>query len=247
MIKCTSCKAEIDPKWKHAIDVNLCPFCGKLIMLEEVKTLLASLNSCVEGLLSYPEYLEDWLSARFNFVKAEKVKELEDKLLFLNKKMSTDLIVKNDKVESVELPPTENVESSITSVQDQAITNQFFRKAEVDKVVSKNKHLKDLVSQIKKNGSEMLIANEDSDDEFSVQQGPSPDSWENTEVSSALSAQDDDEIHPSALALAAAVKSKGNGSNYNPNDIAKLQELQGKTSSSRNRMLQGGGKGSFSR
>ena len=44
-MKCTSCEREIDPKWRHAIDTNLCPFCGLFIMEERLKDLFFSLSS----------------------------------------------------------------------------------------------------------------------------------------------------------------------------------------------------------
>jgi hypothetical protein len=47
-MKCVTCQTEINPKWKHAIDINVCPFCGKNIMEEHLKNCLVSLAAAME-------------------------------------------------------------------------------------------------------------------------------------------------------------------------------------------------------
>jgi len=47
-MRCISCTTEINPQWKHAIDMNVCPFCGKHIMEEHLKNLFAALSSTMD-------------------------------------------------------------------------------------------------------------------------------------------------------------------------------------------------------
>jgi len=38
-MRCVSCETEIDPKWAHAINNNICPYCGKIILEEHLKNI----------------------------------------------------------------------------------------------------------------------------------------------------------------------------------------------------------------
>ena len=70
-MKCISCDTEINPKWKHAIDINVCPFCGKHIMEEHLKNLLSTLAQAMEQLEQYPEQVNDWLLSNYNYIKTD--------------------------------------------------------------------------------------------------------------------------------------------------------------------------------
>src|SRR5277367_6689273 len=70
-MKCISCEIEINPKWKHAIDQNICPFCGQSIMEELLKGLLSTLQDTMEKLQSYPDQINDWLLSNYNFIKTD--------------------------------------------------------------------------------------------------------------------------------------------------------------------------------
>lgn len=70
-MKCISCEIEINPKWKHAIDRNICPFCGQSIMEELLKGLLSTLQDTMEKLQSYPDQVNDWLLSNYNFIKTD--------------------------------------------------------------------------------------------------------------------------------------------------------------------------------
>lgn len=240
-MQCTSCQSEIDTKWKHAIDTNLCPFCGKMIMEEELKNLLNSLTETMEKLSAYPQYLEDWLSSNFNFVPAAKLQFLEKKLKDFNKLNSRTAV--SNELDNDEVPK----ESSGVILQNQAETSEFFKKAEVSKVAARTQSLKEMVSQIKKSGTGSPALTEDlinnADPEAAAELRAALDF---PEVSSSIGVSEDfDEIHPSALALANSVNNKN--PNYNTKDLLKLQEMQERTSGARNKMLGGGVKGGFSR
>src|SRR5579885_95705 len=70
-MKCITCEVEINPKWKHAIDINVCPFCGQHIMEEHLKNLLTSLGETMEKLQAYPQQLDDWLLSNYNYIKTD--------------------------------------------------------------------------------------------------------------------------------------------------------------------------------
>ena len=70
-MKCVSCETEINPKWKHAIDINVCPFCGKHIMEEHLKNCIAALSTAMDAMLKYPEQLDDWMLSNHNYIKTD--------------------------------------------------------------------------------------------------------------------------------------------------------------------------------
>lgn len=70
-MKCVSCETEINPKWKHAIDINVCPFCGKHIMEEHLKNCVTALAAAMDAMSKYPEQLDDWLLSNHNYIKTD--------------------------------------------------------------------------------------------------------------------------------------------------------------------------------
>lgn len=236
-MKCTSCEAEINPKWKHAVDTNLCPFCGQLIMDAELKALLSTLSVTLEQLQPHPDHLEDWLRTH-GYVR-------EDKIVY-----PTAL-----PVTTINTPQSFNKDT--VSIQNQEITNKFFKNAEATKIVEKTQQRKEMVAQIKKQGASVLTADAiggmiNPEDLNTADPEVVADLQEilgSQEISSSLPNNDDgeDDIHPIALAMAQVAGGNKNGQN-NAKDLMKLQQLQSKSSTARNRMLSGSsGKGSFSR
>jgi Zn-finger nucleic acid-binding protein len=235
-MKCTSCESEINPKWKHAVESNLCPFCGQLIMDADLKALLSTLSVTLEKLSDHPDHLEDWLRTH-GYVR-------EDKIVY-------------PAPVAVPVHSPVPVNKDTVAIQSQEVTNKFFKNAEATKIVGKTQHYKEMVSQIKKQGATALTANTlggminpedlntaDPQVVADLQEilGSSP------EIASSLpdGGDGEEDIHPIALAMASMAGGKG-GQN-NAKDLMKLQQLQSKTASARNRMLTGSsGKGSFSR
>lgn len=70
-MKCVSCSIEIDPKWRHAIEQNVCPFCGQFIVEELLKSLLSSLQDTMHKLQEYPDQLNDWMLANYQFIRTD--------------------------------------------------------------------------------------------------------------------------------------------------------------------------------
>jgi hypothetical protein len=250
-----SCQSDVNPKWKYAIDTNLCPCCGKIIMQEEIKKLLTTLSDSIEGLLKYPEYLNDWLFLRFNFVPAYKIQILEKQVEELKLKLSENRITDKDCIESVDkinnevnevnevnedsidsVDKKEVNESTLISVQNEKITNEFFKRSNADKIVKNSKNIKDLVSRIKNSSIQDTMENSSNITEYIE-----------PEITSSLDTSDDlDHIPDSVLAFANDAKDFVS-SGYNKKDLDKLRELQEKSRGARQRMLSGANKGGFSR
>lgn len=259
---------EINPKWKHAIDINICPFCGQGIMEEHLKNLFTTLRETMEKLQEYPNQLNDWMLSNHNYIKtdsselpkylpSEYVKEIvkaEEEKDFQERKSNKFVVtVKTDAGEE---------EVIAEKIQSDEKTNEFFKRAEAIKpnldgfqsTAQKNAHLKNIVQQIKRSGSPSL-------NEAGEVSSISPEMMENADpeavaefmavmeggepISSSLSDSSDDEIPSVVLNMANKAAGKGGGAS-NANDLLKLQKLQDRVGESR-RNFESGGKGSFSR
>lgn len=179
-MKCISCEIEINPQWAHAIDINVCPFCGKHIMEEHLKNLFSTLRETMISLSSYPDQVNDWMLSNYNYIKTdsadigkympkEMLKELqkiEDNKDFQKKKDAQKFTVKVQ---------TENGEEEVVAekIQSEEKTNDFFKRAEVIKgnpntskqqqgpniyqsPGEKTEYLKKMAQQIKRVGSQGL-------------------------------------------------------------------------------------------
>ena len=265
-MKCLSCEIEINPQWKHAIDINVCPFCGNHIMEEHLKNLFSSLRETMESLLKYPDQLNDWMLSNHAYIKTDspqllnylpmdllkEMKKLEEDKDFHKRKESQKFTVKVQ---------TENGTEEVVAekLQSEEKTNEFLARAEVVKtdkfknISEKNDHYKKIMQQIKRAGSttasegggsghipaEML---EQADPEAIAEY---QSMMSGGEIASSLpDTSGDEEIPAVALAMAAAA-SKG-GMSSNARDLMKLQQLQDRTARAREHMASGS-KGSFSR
>src|SRR5574343_1818918 len=79
IMKCNSCESEIDPKWKHAIENNICPFCGLVIMDSLLKDLLADARDILDELKEKfnDEFLE-WAKHNYNLLHVEDIKNIKN-------------------------------------------------------------------------------------------------------------------------------------------------------------------------
>jgi hypothetical protein len=184
-MKCISCEIEINPQWTHAIDINVCPFCGKHIMEEHLKNLFTTLRETMVSLQAYPDQVNDWLLSNYNYIKTDspnigkfmppellkELKKVEDNKDFLQRKESNKFTVKVQ---------TETGEEEVQAekIQSEERTNDFFKRAEVIKTnpnpggpskqqqgpnvyqspAEKTEHLKKVAQQIKKAGSQGINA-----------------------------------------------------------------------------------------
>lgn len=267
-MKCISCSVEINPKWKHAINSNICPFCGSFILEEHLKNLLTSLSEIMERLKEYPDQLDDWLFSNCGYIKTDspriaeyipkeyfkEAKRIEDEKEFQERKKFT-VKVKTDAGEQ---------EIEAEKIQSEDRTNEFFRRAEAVKpnidgfksTAEKTQHLKAMAQQIKRaGGSSINHINQSSDISPEMMESADPEMveemgslFQENEIASSLdNGMDGDEI-PSVV-LNMAKRSKGGGGKSNPADLIKLQQMHDKLSESRSNFESGAnrGKGGFSR
>lgn len=219
-MKCNSCESEINPKWKHAIENNICPFCGQIIMDDNLKGLLSNAREIFDELNScYREELLDWVKQNYNFVPMEVVKKAE-----IEKKNAVDEEMKNDR------------------------EKQFFKRAEVKqqpKPATQSKDLRSLASKISEgaNADETVM-------EIDADLEPASDhdlerAKQIIHASYGLSSDPEDEDVPEQIQQLAKLAASPD---FVQKDVAKLQNMLAKTKESRDKVVNGGGgKGSFSR
>lgn len=260
-MQCMSCNSEINPKCKHAIQSNMCPFCGESIMHEDLKNGFSILQELMLKLEPYNQQLEDWMLSNFNFIRTTSP-------LIVNY-VPVDFLKKPKKTEPVDNQkfivkvPTENGEEEVVAekIQSEDRTNLFFKNAQVVKprldgfnsVSEKTQKLKSMVQQIRSGGSQSIALDENADiinsEQFSNSEAD-PETVANLQAAleeddaniyASVQADDNDEIPNSIMAMAS--KAQGNNSQA---DLLKLKELQDRVANSR-KNFQTGGKGSFSR
>ena len=137
-MKCISCEAEINPKFKHAIERNICPFCGGSIMEELLKTLLVSLGETMQKMQQYPDQLDDWLFSNYDYIKTNSSDLInfvpKDQLKELKKDVDNDdFLERKKKIIKVKVENCKEEEVVTEQVQSKSRTAGFFERAEVTK------------------------------------------------------------------------------------------------------------------
>lgn len=264
-MNCITCEVEIDPKWKHALAQNLCPYCGNSIMDEQLQNLLSSLQQTMDALQDYPEQLNDWLLSNYGFIKTDSPdigiympkdmleefkKAAEEGRNFLERQGKS-------KKEVIKIQTETGEEEVITEkIQSEEKTSEFFKRAEAVKprldgfrsAVEKTEHLKALKKQIERAGTTSI----GTDTEII-----SPEMLENAdpeavaEFQSAISGgeiyapesdYEEEIIGESVVNALSNMKNQGSSNA----DFQKLQRMHQRTAESR-KNFRSGSKGSFSR
>jgi hypothetical protein len=237
-MKCLSCQIDINPQWKHAIDVNLCPFCGKEIMEEHLKNLFSSLRQIMDSLQQYPDQIDDWMFSNHNYIKTDSPdlyqfippQFLEQFKSQVEENLTSQLEETKSKPKKTEKfivkVPTENGQEEevvAEKLQDDNKTNEFFKRAEVKDPASRTEEIKKMAQQIKRAGHSSvsdLLNSETEENEFSVALSGGE------EISSSLDQSVDDEKIPSFVLNMA----KKRAAQKDPNDdLIKLRQLQDKS------------------
>lgn len=272
-MKCMSCEVEINPQWKHAVEKNVCPFCGKDIMQEHLKNLFSSLRETMEQLQEYPDQLNDWMLSNHDYIKTnspnigqfmpkvsnEELRKQVEEEIFAERKAADKK--SSDKKFTVKVE-TENGEEEVIAekIQSEEKTNEFFKRAETIKnndgafksTAEKTQHLKAMAQQIKREGATVinqaglasLLPPEMIENADPSAIAEFQSMMEGGEVVSALPDSGGDDDIPSVV-LAMANRSKGGPKDASA-DLAKLQSQQNRNAESR-KNFQNGSKGSFSR
>lgn len=137
-MKCTSCQADIDPKWAHAIANNVCPSCGQTIMVEHLKNLIASLSKTMQEMQQYPTELNDWLLSNYQYIKTDDPSLINyvppDQLkTSAQPRKDGKPLGKTTQVIKIKNPDTGKIEEQIIEVealQSESRTNEFFERAQ---------------------------------------------------------------------------------------------------------------------
>lgn len=256
-----SCESEINPKWKHAINENICPFCGDNIMAAQLKELLCLIGNKIDHVieLGFSDQFYDWLLSNYGFIRTDSPNLIQyvDPALLQQKsepKAKRTMKVKTDKGE-------EDVVAE--QIKTDEATNAFFKRAEAYKpgidgfgsAAEKTEHLKKMAQQIKKVGSTLLTGDSVNGEVITAEMLANADPEAiaefqgllsgGAEISSAISqGSDDDEIPAVVMAMANQANTSGNSKNAR--DLLKLQQMQDRVNQSRRNFKNGGG-GGFSR
>jgi hypothetical protein len=129
-MKCVSCETEINPKWAHAINMNVCPFCGKHIMEEHLKNLLTSLRENMDKLTQYQDQLDDFLLSNYDYIKTDS----PNLKLFLPKDVIKEMRKEIDDAEFQEK------KKSVVRIKTQDMDGNIIEQdVEVEKAMSDNR------------------------------------------------------------------------------------------------------------
>ncbi len=253
-MKCMSCESEINPKWKHAIDSNVCPFCGQSVMEEKLKDLFSDLRSTIEELLSYPDQFYDWLLSNYGFIKTDSqdlprylpgeflenfAKQVTDDIK--SKKPQKDVVENGKFTVKVKNENGEEEEVIAEKIQSDERTSAFFKRAEAVKpnidgdksAAEKTQRLKNMAKQIKRAGSSAITSDNNGFISAEMMEQADPEaiaemqgliSESESNIASSLSVSDDDEIPAVVLAMANKNAQRGGGTT-NAADLMKLQQM----------------------
>lgn len=140
-MKCVSCEVEINPKWRHAIEINICPFCGQAIMEELLKSLFSSLQETMEKLQAYPDQLNDWLLSNYSYIKTDDITlknyVSKDDLKEMKRELDGEEFERKRSIIKVK---TERGEEEVVTekIQSDSKTAEFFARAELIKTPARD-------------------------------------------------------------------------------------------------------------
>jgi hypothetical protein len=272
-MKCISCEVEINPKWKHAVEINVCPFCGQHILEEHLKNLITSLGETMEKLQAYPEQLNDWLLSNYNYIKTDSPDLLNYVPKDVLKEMKRD-IDDQDFQERKKFTVKVKTENGVEEVEAETLlsedkTSDFLKRAGVIRpkakdptegfksAAEKNAYLKNVKAQIESEGSQGIVSEDGLAAMISPEMRDNADPQEVAAMQAMLAGGDtivsslpgagtgeEEDIHPAVLAMA---KRAAGNKHVDPNaDLAKLQEMHARINNSRKNFESGenrGGKG----
>jgi hypothetical protein len=272
-MECISCKIEINPQWAHAIEINICPFCGKSILDEHLKNLFSTLRETMMALQVYPDQLNDWMLSNYNYIKTDSEKIIN----YVSKEILSDLKKIKDEKEfqdrkkftvkvKAENGTVEEIQAE--TLQSEEKTSDFFKRAEVIRTpnasskapnapvsfqspAEKTQHLKEMAKQIKRAGSAGITASGDSMMiSAEMLENADPEAVAEfeqmitgNEVVSSLPDAGDDDVPAHILAANQAVAKAKGGGGANTADLLKLQQMQSRLQKSREDFESGANRG----
>lgn len=240
-MKCISCNTEIDPKWKHAITKNSCPFCGKDILDDKLKKLFSTAESVLTELSNnYPSELEDWMRSNFLFVKPNKIAQHH-----LNSNVKS--AAKSNANIKTEIIDGEEVQVEGEVLNDSSVNDAFMQNAGAGNIVKERERLRKLAKEIREKGARMVEFTTEGDDTVSEEDMEPIATSDLVEgMSAALSQSLSNPEHDNLPSFLPST-TVNNASRSDRADMARLQRLMNKTENARNEMANGGGVGKIRR
>ena len=130
-MKCISCKIDVPAQWTAALNSNICPSCGKNIMDEVSKNLLAELRTAMTKMPNDPEGLAGWLLSNYKLRKIGSAEPVEFHRPVESKQEETEHATTEEK-NIVEDPM---VKEKLIAQKDK--NTKFFKRAGVDPIQMK--------------------------------------------------------------------------------------------------------------
>ena len=135
-MKCITCDSEINPKFKHAIEKNVCPFLWWIILWKNYsRAYLLSLQDTMQKMQEYPEQLNDWLLSNYSYIKTDspdlKNYVPKEALKDMKKELDNeDFVERKKKVIKVKVEGGKEVMAITEKIQSDAKTAGFFQRAQ---------------------------------------------------------------------------------------------------------------------
>lgn len=245
-MKCESCGSDINPQWAHAIEKNICPFCGSSIMDEHLKSLFSTLRNTMKQLENYGEQLNDWMFSNYNYIKTDSPNLVDFVPEDLLKNAKKTAFAGEKKLIKVKNDDGTEQEVIVEKIQSDEKTAEYLKRAGVirnsDKVSveEKNDRLKKLAQQIRKEGISTEVENfvsytgdEEVDPEAVMQM--------QAELDGGLIGADSSEDGEEILGLDVVMQMAGSGGKGNQKDLMKLKRLEANVKNSQVKFKSGNG------
>jgi hypothetical protein len=184
-MQCLSCSEEVSPKFLHCIAKNNCPFCGGLIMPEELQTSLNELRGVMTtiGEKSFLKEAQDWLRSNCDLVAvdSDEYRKREDDFSVLEAsftELSQTLLQVKNELDEIKKRPQASMIRDMSAIkmgvdadgkpiqlageqlQDQSQTNVFMQRAGITKNLKDSSGLRRLANKLKTtdDGTNVLAA-----------------------------------------------------------------------------------------
>lgn len=125
-MKCISCDIEVDPKWKHSIETNVCPFCGKTILNEKLQELLSALSGVFEALQEFPDQLQDWLYSNYNYVPESSIQKQSKQInISSQEEKKLNPIFEKHNIKIIKKPKEEELQDIVNQISNENEEDEF--------------------------------------------------------------------------------------------------------------------------
>lgn len=249
-MQCKSCKEDVPSKFSHAILTNQCPLCGDAIMDEELQESLKLLKNAMSAVKDYPKEIFDWLKSNYNLYSQEDLNEKVASVKVAPQPRSVRQAHSEKESADVDLDSNGNQTTGVP-LQDSSQTDKFFNSP--TNTVTRNDYLKDLVNQIRTNGSPVLLGEDGTEGVITPEMAGNL-SKSSSGLAAGLNAAfgntdededsgSDDEYYDSDEEIPDFVLNMSKGKNNSSQTLAKVQQVHQKSLNNSKKMSKTGGVG----